>query len=125
MEKMEAQSRREAAEWKRMGEREKEAGSGGEGGEAAGGDEGGLETYPPLTHLQRQLSRALTTFMAGGGGIPERHGEEGAAGSDREHSGQDETVSPFERRFVELRPLLTRPPGLLTCRPSLLLLLGH
>ncbi|CAI5463507.1 unnamed protein product [Closterium sp. Yama58-4] len=188
IEKMEAQSRREAAEWKRMGEREKEAGSGGEGREAAGGEEGGSETYPPLTHLQRKLSRALTTVsrisfepaghvltdrahmrsrsmhghgtrqdmphddnmqahstqrssmerssmhssmqhhgsaatsltrdapsaahsMAGGGGFlehPQRHGEEGGegtAGSDREQTGQDETVSPFERRFVELRAL--------------------
>ncbi|CAI5966915.1 unnamed protein product [Closterium sp. NIES-65] len=133
MGKIEAEMRREEAEWERMREREREAGGGGEGGED-GGEEGGVGRNPPLTRLQRKLSRALTTVSrisnepvahahSGrgsmqsqpiGGGIAEEHseeyGEEGGeggvgAGSDWEQPGQEETVAPFERRFVELRAL--------------------
>ncbi|CAI7768886.1 unnamed protein product [Closterium sp. NIES-54] len=83
MGKMEAERRMEVAEWERMREREREAGGGGEGGED-GGEDGGVGSNPPLTRLQRKLSRALTTVS--------RISNEPVAHA---HSGRDPMQSQF------------------------------
>ncbi|GJP80345.1 hypothetical protein CLOP_g10558 [Closterium sp. NIES-67] len=58
MEKLDAERRQETEEWASMRERERGGGGGGEAGED---EEGGGGGNPPLTRLQRKLSRALTT----------------------------------------------------------------